>query len=435
MKVHLRMVGCRLNEAEIEAMTRQLRRLGHEIVDDATTADQIIINTCAVTVDGDRASRHLIRQLNRVNPAAGLTVTGCYAQIAPHEIAVLPGVSQVIGNAEKDSLVEQITGQKIDVFDLEPIERDLPGRYARTRAFVKIQDGCDNACTFCVTTIARGSGQSRGLAEVVREIRTLVEMDYAEIVLTGVHLGSYGHDLNDKVGLYRLVQAVLDETDVPRLRLSSLEPWDLSPEFFSLWSNSRLCPHLHLPLQSGSDSTLRRMARRNHQAEFRELMSAARTYIEHPRITSDLIVGFPGETDAEFEDSLRFVEEMRFAGLHVFRYSRRPGTPAARMRGHIAEPVKKARSESAIVVSQRLERAYAESCIGQTRPVLWEQVSGATQDGFINVGYTDNYLRVQCIHPRALTGNITPARLLQLDPSQGSLRVVPETTEVVVESR
>jgi threonylcarbamoyladenosine tRNA methylthiotransferase MtaB len=334
MRIHLRMLGCRLNQAEIDMMARQFQQQGHEIVDDPALADHIIVNTCAVTTVAAKDSRKLIRELHRANETAQLNVTGCYAQIAPDDIAVISGVNRVVGNLEKESLVEQITGAPPDPFDVEPISRDeLPGAMGRTRAFVKVQDGCDNACTFCVTTIARGAGRSRSLHEVVDEIRYLHASGYQEAVLTGVHLGSYGHDLGNTDGLGHLVQAILADTDISRLRVSSLEPWDLSPDFFDLWQDSRLCRHLHLPLQSGCDATLKRMARRTTQAQFSQLVQAARERIPGVSITTDVIVGFPGETEDEFATSEAFIEQMAFSGLHVFRYNRRPGTAAARMRG------------------------------------------------------------------------------------------------------
>ncbi len=422
MKIHLRMLGCRLNQSEIETMTRQFQQQGHEIVDDPALADQIVVNTCAVTNDAVRDSRKLVRQLHRAGGQAAITVTGCYAQIAPDEIAVLPGVARVIDNLGKDDLVPTLTGQSLEPFDVEPIARDTPQHLAHTRAFVKTQDGCDNACTFCVTTVARGAGRSRPLADVVREVQALYAAGYSEAVLTGVHLGSYGHDLGSSDGLMQLVRAILDETEIPRLRLSSLEPWDLSPEFFRLWENPRLCPHLHLPLQSGCDSTLRRMARRTTQAQFRELIAAARVAIDDPCITTDLIVGFPGETDEEFAVSAAFVESLDFAGMHVFRYSKRPGTGAARMRGHVSKAIKKERSAQMIALAELMQQRYAERFTGTTRPVLWEHVAGATEAGFINVGYTDNYIRVSCVHPRPLTGQIIPVQLTWYDQDRGQMR-------------
>lgn len=409
MKVHLRMVGCRLNQSEIDVMARQFRSQGHEIVDSPAEADHSIINTCAVTNEATRTSRKLIRDFQRANPASETTVTGCYAQIAPREISRLPGVRRVVDNGSKSELVTQITGEQTDIIDSEPHERDAI--LGRTRAFVKVQDGCDNACTFCITTVARGAGSSRPIEEVLREVNNLNRAGYQEAVLTGVHLGSYGYDLGDRQGLTHLVNALLNDSDMPRLRLSSLEPWDLAPEFFNLWANQRLCPHLHLPLQSGCDSTLRRMRRNTDQHQFRTLVKSARAAIPSLRVTTDVIVGFPGETDDEFEQSERFIREMEFGGLHVFRFSSRPGTPASRMRNQVSKRMKKARSARLLSLSQQMETRFAKAQCGKQSEVLWEQVSGATPEGYIITGYTDNYMRVRTIHPRDLTNVITVTQL------------------------
>jgi threonylcarbamoyladenosine tRNA methylthiotransferase MtaB len=411
------MLGCRLNQAEIDAMARQFQLLGHEVVADPAQAEQIVVNTCAVTQDASHSSRQLVRQLHRANESSAISVTGCYTQIEPHMIATLPGVARVVDNAAKDQLVERVTGQSPPLFDAEPLARAPDSvRAGRIRAFVKVQDGCDNACTFCVTTVARGVGRSRPVQDVLREIRMLLMAGYHEIVLTGVHLGSYGHNLGEERGLFELVRAILLETDTPRLRLSSLEPWDLTQEFFDLWQDSRLCRHIHLPLQSGCDGTLRRMARRTTQAQFRDLVHAIRARVPEMAITSDVIVGFPGETDEEFAISMQFVETMDFAGLHVFRYSKRSGTPAARMRGHVPEDVKRARSKQMLAHAEAQEQRYAERFAGQTLEVAWEQIAGVTDGGFINVGYTDNYIRMRCVHPRVLTHLLLPARLETFDP-------------------
>lgn len=412
MKVHLKMVGCRLNQSEIETMARQFSALGHEIVARPEDADHFVLNTCAVTQEAAKTSRKFIRDFHRANPRAETTVTGCYAQIAPGDIATLPGVRRVVDNGDKAQLVSQITGESIDEFDSEPIERSaLPGNLGRTRAFVKVQDGCDNACTFCVTTIARGKGRSRSAEEVLREVNYLEDCGFQEAVLTGVHLGSYGHDRGERQGLRNLVEMLLRETSLPRLRLSSLEPWDLAPDFFDLWRNPRLCRHLHLPLQSGCDATLKRMRRHTSQEDFRALAQAARASIPGLRITSDVIVGFPGESEDEFAESERFIREMAFGGLHVFRYSSRPGTPASRMRRQISTATKKVRSSKLLALSETLERHFAEQLLGSKQAVLWEQVSGATPEGFVNCGYTDNYLRIRAVHPRDLSNVITDTRL------------------------
>lgn len=410
MKVHLRMTGCRLNQAELDTMARQLAAQGHEVVREAADADWHVVNTCAVTTQAAASSRKLIRELHRAQPNAQITVTGCYAQVAPEAVGKIGGVVRVVDNLGKDTLVEQLTGQKPMPFDAEPVAREaIPGR---TRAFVKVQDGCDNACTFCITTVARGAGRSRPLREVAGEVRTLHAMGYQEAVLTGVHLGSYGHDHGDRHGLRDLVIALLNDTDIPRLRLSSLEPWDLEPEFFALWADEpRLCRHLHLPLQSGCDRTLKRMLRRTSQESFAALVAAARENAPDIAITTDVIAGFPGETDDEFNESAAFIEAMDFAGLHVFPYSPRPGTAAARMKGQVPHAVRQRRAQILLDHSAAQTEAFAARFSGHVRPVLWENVAGATQDGFLNVGYTDNYVRVRCTHPRALTGLITPARL------------------------
>lgn len=420
MKVHLRTLGCRLNQSEIDVMARQFQQQGHEVVQQPEQADLFVVNTCAVTREATASSRKLIRELGRANPEAQITVTGCYAQIAPESIKVLPQVDRIVDNVQKDRLVEQVTGRPVEPFDREPLERDevLTGASGRTRAFVKVQDGCNNACTFCVTTVARGAGRSVPLADVVEEVRYLHETGYQEAVLTGVHLGSYGHDLGDREGLAALVWAVLADTDIPRVRLSSLEPWDLSPAFFALWENPRLGRHLHLPLQSGCDATLKRMLRKTDQVQFRALVQAAREYIPDVNITTDVIVGFPGETDEEFAISEAFIREMDFAGLHVFRYSKRPGTAAARMRGHVPAEIKKERSARLRALADDMARRYAQRFVDTTRDVLWEQVTGATEDGFVNVGYTDNYIRVRAIHPRALVNQITPARIADYEDHQ-----------------
>ncbi len=409
MKVHLKMIGCRLNQSEIDTMARQLQVQGHEIVADPAEADYFVLNTCAVTNEATKTSRKWIRDFHRKNEDGEITVTGCYAQISPKEIAVLPGVSRVLDNQQKEALVSTITGEPLEPFDQEPVERDTMGLLGRTRAFVKVQDGCDNACTFCVTTIARGEGLSRSIQEIVAEVLMLQEMGYQEIVLTGVHLGSYGHDLGYPNGLTELTETLLHATDMPRIRLSSLEPWDLSENFFELWDNPRICRHLHLPLQSGCDATLRRMRRHTTQAQFRQLVEQARMMIPDMRITSDVIVGFPGETKEEFAISEAFIREMDFAGLHVFRYSVRPGTPAAKMKGQVPNKIKKARSARLLSLSDTMERDFAQQLVGKTQSVLWEQVTGASNDGFTNVGYTDNYMRVQGVHPRVLSNKITTA--------------------------
>ena len=425
-KVHLRMLGCRLNQSEIDTMARQFRQLGHDIVDKPEDADLFVVNTCAVTHEATRSSRKLIRDLHRKNPSATTTVTGCYSQIAPDEILGLSGVTHVIDNLGKDTLVQTLTGIAVQDFDHEPFSRHIAnGSSGRTRAFIKVQDGCDNACTFCITTVARGNGRSRNIADIVEEIQLFHQSGYQEAVLTGVHLGSFGHDSGNKRGLYDLVNTILTETDIPRIRLSSLEPWDLATDFFDLWDNPRLCPHLHLPLQSGCDQTLRRMRRNTSQAEFRHLVMSAREHIPNLSITTDVIVGFPGETDQEFAMSEAFIEEMAFSSMHIFRYSKREGTPAAKMRDHLTNTIKKTRSSQLHDLAQTMETRFAQSFTNNIMSVLWEGVAGSTEEGFINIGYTDNYIRVRAIHPRVLSNMITPVSMDDYDSTNRQFNVTP----------
>ena len=335
MRVYLETLGCRLNYSEMETLGRQLGEIGHEIVSLPEQADVAVLNTCAVTGEAARKSRQLARKLARANPSARLAVTGCYATLAPDDVSRLPNVELVVDNRRKDLLAELLQPWSAEL-DGEQWRRLTPEAPlhppARTRAFVKVQDGCNNKCTFCIVTVARGEERSRRVGDILAEIRQLVAEGYQEAVLTGVHLGGYGNDLD--TDLRALVAAILEQTDLPRLRLSSLEPWDLQPEFFDLWpaSGGRLCPHLHLPLQAGCDKTLKRMARRTRTAEFRQLLAEARSRIPDLVVTTDMIVGFPGETQADFEESLRFVEEMGFAHVHVFPYSARRGHGRSRLR-------------------------------------------------------------------------------------------------------
>ncbi|HLA42880.1 MAG TPA: MiaB/RimO family radical SAM methylthiotransferase, partial [Aggregatilineales bacterium] len=266
----------------------------------------------------------------------------------------------------------------------------------------------------CITTIARGQGRSRPLEAVVREVQMMVAGGYQEIVLTGVHLGSYGHDFGNQNGLRDLVKALLEATDIPRIRLSSLEPWDLSDDFFQLWENPRLCRHLHLPLQSGCDATLKRMRRNTKQQAFRKLVESARAQIPGLGLSTDLIVGFPGEDEDEFAESFAFTEAMNFMKIHVFPYSRREGTPAARMKGHVDKVTAKNRLRQIQELSDDGGRRFAQQYIGQTLPVLWEQIRGASEEGFWHAGLTDNYIRVELKYPDNLTNTIILTRLIAL---------------------
>ena len=392
MKIYLDTIGCRLNQSEIEAMARGFRAAGHEIVVSAGMAELAVVNTCAVTNEAASDSRGKIRQIARAG-VDEIVATGCWATLQPQQAMGLPNVRQVVTNNRKDRLIADVLNLPEDSFELEPIVRQpLPGLHRRTRAFIKVQDGCDNHCTFCITTIARGEGRSRPVADVLLDIQSAFDGGAKEIVLTGVHLGSWGYDFNSH--LKQLIKLILRETDVPRLRLSSLEPWDLDEDFFSLWDDERLMPHLHLPLQSGCESTLRRMARKITPDSFRKLVAAARQGIPDLAITTDLIAGFPGETDDEFAEALAFVREMDFAGGHVFTYSPRPGTGAARMKGQVRPELRKKRNHILHDVLEESAKGYREKFVGRVLPVLWESTSEMGEWGWQMEGLTRNYLRV-----------------------------------------
>ncbi len=397
MKIFLDTIGCRLNQAEIETMSRQFRAAGHEIVPAADTADMAVVNTCAVTTQAASDSRGKVRTIARAG-VKDIAVTGCWASLQPDEAASLQNVKYVISNNEKDFLVSKALNLQALAFDLEPLDRiPIPGLHRRTRAFIKVQDGCDNACTFCVTTLARGAGRSRPVKDVIRDVNSALAGGSKEIVLTGVHLGSWGQEWENH--LHNLVLALLKDTDVQRLRLSSLEPWDLSEDFFSLWADPRLMPHLHLPLQSGCDSTLKRMARKTSVASFRKLVGAARSVVPDVAITTDLITGFPGETEEEFIQTLGFVQEMNFSGGHVFSYSPRPGTGAAKMKGQVKPGLRKERNRILQECLERSALSYREKFIGKTMTVLWESTTEYGEKGWRMEGWTGNYLRVSAFAP------------------------------------
>ena len=397
MKVYLETIGCRLNQAEIEQMAGEFRAAGHMIVPEAAAADLAVVNTCAVTAEAAADSRQKVRHASRAG-AAEIVVTGCWASLFPSEAGALRGVSRVVPNLEKDLLVPQALGTPRPLFDLEPASRfPLPGLHRRTRAFIKVQDGCDNACTFCITTVARGSGRSVPVAKVLAEIGTALRGGGQEIVLTGVHLGSWGHERAEH--LSSLIRAILDDTDTPRLRLSSLEPWDLDEAFFDLWQSPRLMPHLHLPLQSGSAGVLKRMLRKTTRESFRALAAAARVRNPDLALTTDIIAGFPGETEAEFSETLDFINEMGFAGGHVFTYSSRPGTPAARMRSQVPSALKKERAARLRSAFEAMGRDYRRRFVGRTLRVLWESASELGERGWQMEGHADNFLRVRAYAP------------------------------------
>lgn len=413
MKIFLDTIGCRLNQAEIENMARQFRSAGHEIVANADSAEMAVVNTCAVTTQAASDSRSKIRNIARAG-VEQIIPTGCWTTLQPKEALALPNVLQVVTNQEKDLLVPKILNLQPETFDLEPIDRTpIPGLHRRTRAFIKVQDGCNNKCTFCVTTIARGESISRPLANVIADINSALAGDSKEIVLTGVHLGSWGQEIN--FHLRDLVKAILRETDVKRLRLSSLEPWDLDADFFSLWEDKRLMPHLHLPLQSGSDSVLKRMLRKTTTDSFRQLVLSARKLISDVAITTDIIAGFPAETEEEFAQTLDFVNEMQFVGGHVFSYSSRAGTGASRMKGQVKPEVRKKRNHILQESIAESAKSYRQKFIGKKVSVLWESTTEYDEFGWKMEGWSENYLRVSAVASSPRWNEVDKVKLIEID--------------------
>jgi threonylcarbamoyladenosine tRNA methylthiotransferase MtaB len=442
MKVFLDSIGCRLNQSEIETIGRQFRAQGNRLVPDPDQADLAVINTCAVTVQAAADSRKTIRRATRAG-AKEVVVTGCWATLNPEGAATLPMVSQVVLNDRKDHLVADYLMLPTESFELEPLAREpLPGARLRTRAFVKVQDGCDNRCTFCVTTILRGPGRSLPVEEIVLEVQAAVLGGVQEVVITGVHLGSWGQDSSNSDNLKKLIREILSETNVPRLRLSSLEPWDLDEEFFDLWVDEpRLCPHLHLPLQSGCDNTLRRMARKTTQESFKRLVDAARAVNPEMAITTDLIAGFPGETEDDFICSLEFVREMQFSGGHVFTYSERPGTAASKMPDKVPHLIRKDRNARLRAILADSGTKFRTRFLGRSRFVLWESAIGLGPDGWLMTGLTDNYLRINAVAKQDMWNQLSPVYLSSLDDnvlkgeilteSNGNLKTQPKGNQIL----
>ncbi|ESS71857.1 threonylcarbamoyladenosine tRNA methylthiotransferase MtaB [Methyloglobulus morosus KoM1] len=415
MKVHLKTLGCRLNEAELETWAQAFQKSGHEVTREAETANLIVINSCAVTQDAARKSRHLIRKVHRENPSAKLVVSGCYATLNQQEAEALLGVDMVVSNKDKDRLVDKALSELN--LDTMPTMSTEPGAISlftrgRQRAFVKVQDGCRYRCTFCIVTVARGEEKSRSVQEVIAEINALHQQNINEIILTGVHLGGYGSDLGNN--LVDLIKAILAETSVPRIRLGSLEPWELTDDFYQLFAYPRLMPHLHLPLQSGSDSVLRRMARRCKTEEFTTIIARLRQVNPLFNITTDIIVGFPGETEQEWQESLQFIQQVSFGHLHIFTYSPREGTKAATLPNPVPEPIKKHRSQQLHQLGDDMRLKFYRANLDQQFPVLWEGYSepvGANKQRIF--GYTPNYLKVACVisKDKSLENNTTLATL------------------------
>ena len=413
-------LGCKVNQFETETMEGLFRARGYEVVPFEERAEVYVINTCSVTHLSDRKSRQLIRRAARTNPSACIAVTGCYAQVAPEEIRALEGVRVVIGTKARARIVDYVeealradtgaTGTITDIMQARVFE-DIPLHSLphRTRAFLKIEDGCQNFCTFCIIPYARGPVKSRELSAVAREMKLLTEAGFYEVVLTGIHLGAYGIDLAARPTLADACRTALAEKSLRRLRLGSLESVELSADLLELMrTEPRFAAHLHLPLQAGSDNVLRAMNRHYDTAAFAHLLEEVRAAVPGVAISTDIIVGFPGETEEDFAVGLDFVRQMGFARMHVFPYSARKGTPAARRSDQVPPTVRKERAARMQALADELAEEYHRAALGSVADVLFE----TTEDG-VTDGLTETYIRVYTDTP-VTRGQIASLRLTHL---------------------
>jgi len=413
VKIHLNSLGCRLNEAELEQWATDFTQAGDAVTSSAEDADIIVMNTCAVTQEAVRKSRQRTQRLQRQNPNAKLVISGCYSTLASPEALAELGVDLVVPNTQKDHLVP-LTQQTFQLPTMpesatQPAEAAL-FRRNRHRAFIKIQDGCRYRCTFCIVTVARGAERSRSLQDIVNEVNSLHHSGVQEVVLTGVHVGGYGSDID--TNLHTLIEVLLQDTDIPRIRFASVEPWDLSDTFLTLFSNARVMPHMHLPLQSGCNSVLKRMARRCKVEDFSRLLLALREVSPNFNVTTDLIVGFPGETEQEWQNTLHYLRGERFGHMHIFTYSEREGTKAATLPNPVPKHVRQARSRELHELAAEQRASTLEAQLGQCVDVLWERAKPC-EDGYQHAGYTPNYLRVETVSSKDISNQITPTELRQ----------------------
>ena len=422
-KIAFYTLGCKVNQSDTASMEGIFRRAGYEVVDFGSPADVYLINTCVVTNTGQRKSRQIINRAVRHNPLSLIVVTGCYPQTAPEEVRAIAGVDVIIGNQERARIVELVEQalenkqteildnvQKMTV-DTKFEELGVGTETDKTRAFLKIQEGCNQYCTYCIIPYARGPLRSRSLESIRSEVAKLVEAGYKEVVLIGIHLGCYGKELAKEgkhITLYDAVQAVLSVEGMCRVRLGSLESVEVEPRLLELMANEpRLCKHLHLPLQSGCDKILQAMHRPYDTARFTQLLQQIRAQVPDVAITTDIIVGFPGETEEDFATTLAFAEKCGFAKMHIFPYSKRKGTPAEKMPNQVDEAVKGERAARLAAVDEKLHQAMLKQMVGKTEEVLFEQPVDAVH----MEGLCGPYLRVVVPGTEELSNTIAKVKI------------------------
>ena len=424
-KIAFYTLGCKVNQADTASMENLFLRSGHQLVSFDGEADVYIINTCVVTNTGQRKSRQTIHRAIRKNPNALIVVTGCYPQTAAEEVKAIAGVDMIIGNQDRAQIVqlveERLAHRQTDTLDAvhkltasTAFEEMAAGDITdKTRAFLKIQEGCNQFCTYCIIPYARGPLRSRSLESIRTETQRLISAGFEEIVLIGIHLGCYGKENPDGPTLYDAVKTVLEVPGVQRLRLGSLESVEVEPRLLTLMQeDARFCRHLHLPLQSGCDKVLQAMHRPYTTAKFKTLLADIKTRVPDIAITTDIIVGFPGETEADFETTCKFAESCGFSKMHIFPFSARKGTPAEKFAGAVTEAVKKERADILGRIDETMHKTFMQAVVGQTAEVLFEQPAG---DGYFE-GLTGNYQRVfvNC-GGRNLGGEILPVKITAFD--------------------
>jgi len=416
-KVAFYTLGCKVNQNDTEAIAGLFTKAGYQVVDFNELADVYIINTCTVTHLADRKSRQIIRRAVNTNPQAIIGVIGCMAQVNPEEVLKIPGVRLVVGTHQREQIVQMVeTAQKATeplnfvqeiketTFESIPLEK----RGSRTRAFLKIQEGCNQYCAYCIVPYARGPLRSRPLADVVAEAKRAAENGYRELVLTGIHLGAYGADFQQQINLATVIRKLLTIDGLRRIRLSSIDPTEVTDELIELVSDSpRLCNHLHIPLQSGDDTILKRMRRHYTTGEYAALITKIKKRIPDVAITTDLIVGFPGETDDYFANTIKFVEQISFARIHVFKYSPRQGTLAATFPDQVPYHLKELRSKTLLDLAAKQALMFNQNFCGKTVNVLIEQPVATNKWE----GLTDNYIRTIVNSTFVKRGSIVPVKV------------------------
>lgn len=415
-------LGCKVNQYETDAIAESFRNNGYNINNHNEKSDVYVINTCSVTNLGERKSRQFIRKSKKENPQAIICVVGCYAQISPEEVSNIPGVDLIIGTKEKNRIVELCEKAKKEntkinivenVMDIRKFEElDANSIQENTRAYIKIQEGCNQFCSYCIIPYARGPIRSRDFENIIKEAKTLVDKGFKELVLTGIHVASYGKDLGE-ISLIDVIEEVHKIQGLKRIRLSSIEPMLITDEFMKRLSRlTKICPHFHLSLQSGSDTVLFRMNRKYNTKQYKERVEIIRAFMPDAAITTDIIVGFPGETKEEFEETYEFVKEIKFASVHVFKYSKREGTPAAEKKDQINGTIKNDRSKKLIDLAEEQSKDFMKKFLNKEKDILIESTS--RKEGYME-GYTDNYIRVAIKASKELENEIIDTKLIEIE--------------------